>query len=56
VSYFWALKNVCFLTTFTTQFTTTSPQKHHVLHTIFRKNPSKNAPAPQTQKVCTAEA
>jgi hypothetical protein len=31
---------------FTTHFTTTSPQKHHSLHTLFLKTPSKNANSP----------
>jgi hypothetical protein len=30
-------------TTITTQFTTTSPSKNHVLHSLFSKPPSKNA-------------
>jgi hypothetical protein len=33
----------CFLTSFTTHFTTTSPQKHHVKTPENRKTPSKNA-------------
>jgi hypothetical protein len=56
VPYFSTPKNDRQLTSFATHFTTTSPQKHHVLHTNFRKNTSKNAPAPQTRKVCTTEA
>jgi hypothetical protein len=30
-------------TTITTQFTTTSPSKNHVLHALLSKPPSKNA-------------
>jgi hypothetical protein len=41
LSYFSARKSVRPQTTFATQFTTTSPQKHHVLHTVFRKTPAK---------------
>jgi hypothetical protein len=29
-------------TSFTTHFTTTSPQKHHAKHALFAKTPSKN--------------
>jgi hypothetical protein len=42
VSHFWSSKNDSFLTTFTTHFTTFSPQKNHVLHTTFSKTPLKN--------------
>jgi hypothetical protein len=37
------------LTSFHQQATTNSPSKNHVLHTVFAKNPSKNAgyPAPK---------
>jgi hypothetical protein len=34
-------KNDRQLTSFTTHFTTTSPQKHHTKHALFAKTPSK---------------
>jgi hypothetical protein len=43
-------KNDRQLTTFATQFTTTSPQKHHVLHPLFPKNPCKNKVPPAQRK------
>jgi hypothetical protein len=42
VSHFSPTKNDSFLSTFTTHFTTFSPQKNHVLHTTFPKTPPKN--------------
>jgi hypothetical protein len=42
VAYFSRSKSVRQLTTFTTQFTTNSPSKNHVLHPIFCKTPCKN--------------
>jgi hypothetical protein len=41
VSYFSPPKNDRQLTTFTTHFTTNSPQNNHVYHPLFPKNPSK---------------
>jgi hypothetical protein len=43
-------KNDRQLTTFATQFTTTSPQKHHALHPLFRENPCKNKVPPAPKK------
>jgi excinuclease ABC subunit B len=40
-------KTDCFLTIFTTPFTTHSPQKNHVQRTHFFKIPSKNTTSPQ---------
>jgi hypothetical protein len=45
-AYFSNRKRAPQLTTFTTHSTTISPQKHHVLHTIFPKNPCKNTYPP----------
>jgi hypothetical protein len=39
--FFSTPKPRCLNTTFTTQFTTITPSKHHVLHAVFRKNPRK---------------
>jgi tRNA modification GTPase len=41
VAYFSALHKGVLITTFTTQATTFSPPKHHVLHPTFCKNPCK---------------
>jgi hypothetical protein len=41
LSLFLNPENVRQLTTFTTPSTTTSPQKHHVLHQLFLKKPCK---------------
>jgi hypothetical protein len=43
-------KDDCFLTIFTTPFTTHSPQKNQRQHPDFAKKPSKNTPPPQPQK------
>jgi hypothetical protein len=42
VAYFQTAKSDGFLSTFTTRFTTFSPQKNHTLHTTFPKTPLKN--------------
>src|ERR1700722_12637836 len=42
VTYSSLSKSVRQVTSFTTHFTTTSPSKHHVLPSTFRKNPCKN--------------
>jgi hypothetical protein len=39
------------LTTFHQQSTTTSPSKHHVLHPVFAKTPSKNGVEPARKKL-----
>jgi hypothetical protein len=46
VAHFSSPKNDHQRTTFTTHFTTISPQKHHVLRALFPKPPSKT-PAKQ---------
>jgi hypothetical protein len=40
-------KTTILLTTFTTQNSTHSPQKHHVQHSLFPKNPCKNHTPPR---------
>jgi hypothetical protein len=52
VAYFSAEKSVRQLTTFTTHFTTTSPQKDHVLHALFPKTPCKTSTPPQQKNIC----
>jgi hypothetical protein len=42
-------------TTFTTQSTTTTPSKHHVLHHDFHKNPCKNVDSPAQRKYMEEE-
>jgi hypothetical protein len=44
VAYFQLPKSTVNQPPFTTQFTTTSPQKHHAKTPVFRKPPQKNAP------------
>src|SRR3984885_7146887 len=44
---FCAQMSWCYISTFATHFTTTSPQKSHHLHPLFPKTPSKNADPPR---------
>jgi hypothetical protein len=50
VENFQTRKSVRQHTTIHQQLTTTSPQKHHVKNTHFRKTPCKNAPPPRSKK------
>jgi hypothetical protein len=47
MSHFLPLNNDRPLSTITTQSTTSSPHKNHVLHTTFPKTPLKNPVKPQ---------
>jgi hypothetical protein len=60
LSYFSTAEKSSFLSTFATQSTTTSPQKHHVLHTVFSKTtlkmPAKRQKPPsQPSQIFSAE-
>jgi hypothetical protein len=47
VENFQGPKTCCFLSTFTTHFTTFLPSNNHVLHTTFSKTPLKNKGKPR---------
>jgi hypothetical protein len=50
---FPAWKSTAKITSFYQQLTTHLPSKNHVLHTVFRKNPCKNALLPVLKKFAT---